>query len=128
VAAQALGREHEGAAPLHHGIAPMAAESIAGWGGIVLGILALLNLAPSVLLPVAVIVLGGGLLLGMGLASRPARAILGLAAIALGILALLRIDARTLTLVGLIATGSALLLTGPVVAMRMHDGARHPAA
>ena len=122
-------RVHSGTWDEVHADRALAAESIAGWAGVVLGILSLLRLAPTVLAPIALIVFGGGLLFGMALGSRTARFIVGLCAVALGILALLRLDPRTLTLIGLIAVGGVLLLTGPLVVMRRHHlVARHPTA
>lgn len=96
------------------------AERVAGWAGVVLGILALLHLAPTVLAPIAVIVFGAGLVLGMGLLSRSARVVVGACAIVLGILALIQLDPRTLTNIGVIAVASILLLTGPAFARRGH--------
>lgn len=101
----------------------MTFESIAGWAGVVLGILSLLRLAPTVLAPIAVIAFGAGLLLGLRM-WRGGRGVAGVAAIVLGILALVQIDPRTLTLIGLLAVGSALLLSGSAIGMR----ARHPVA
>jgi hypothetical protein len=102
------------------------AERTAGWVGIVFGILALLRLAPTVLAPIAVIVFGAGLALGMGLLSRTGRIVVGCATIVLGILALIQLQPRTLTLIGLIAVSGTLLLTGPALASRRHV-ARAPA-
>lgn len=102
------------------------AQRIAGWAGVVLGILALLRLAPTVLAPIAVIIFGAGLVLGMGLLSRAARVVVGLCAIVLGILALIQLDPRTLTNIALIAVAGILLLTGPAMAWRGH-GVRAPA-
>lgn len=96
------------------------AERVAGWVGVVLGILALLRLAPTVLAPIAVIVFGAGLALGMGMLSRTSRVVIGIAAIVLGILAIIQLDPRTLTLIALIGVSGILLLTGPAVASRRH--------
>ncbi|HLJ96030.1 MAG TPA: hypothetical protein VKU02_22840 [Gemmataceae bacterium] len=106
----------------------MSAEFLGGAAGIVLGILALLQVFPAVLLAVAAIVFGGVLVLGIGASSRlnalaidrawtgpegeisrrtasemvsasnAAQALVGLAGIILGILALVGIQ-YTLTLV-----------------------------
>ncbi len=106
----------------------LVAESVAGWAGIVLGILSLLRLVPTVLVPIAVIVFGAGMALGAGVGSRSGRVLVGCAAVVLGILALIGIDPRTLALVGLLGVGAALLLSGPVVAWRGHHHAvRQPA-
>ncbi len=102
------------------------AERVAGWAGVVLGILALLHLAPTVLAPIAVIVFVAGLIFGMGLLSRAARVVVGVCAVVLGILALIQLDPRTLTLIGLIAVAGILLLTGPAL-VRSRRGAHAPA-
>jgi hypothetical protein len=96
----------------------LTAERVAGWVGVVLGILALLRLAPTFLAPIAVIVFGFGLALGMGMLSRAARITVGVCAIVLGILALLRLDPRTLTNISVIAVGAVLMFTGPAMAWR----------
>ncbi len=124
----ATARVHEGFWLEEHGDRGLAVESVAGWSGVVLGILALLRLAPMVLTPIAVIVFGVALVLGMGLASRGVRIIVGLGAICLGILALLRLDPRTLTLIGLLAVGCILLLSGPLVVARLSTAARRTEA
>ncbi|WP_434047714.1 MULTISPECIES: hypothetical protein [Sorangium] len=120
------------------------AELIGGAAGVVLGILALVGIAAPVLLPVAVIVFGGALLLGggatadlgaldvpgaherLGDASRQAsvaasglQTLVGAGAVVLGILALVGIDPVVLTLVGLLALGSAVVLCGTTVSGRM---------
>ncbi|WP_437640508.1 hypothetical protein [Sorangium sp. So ce854] len=120
------------------------AELIGGAAGVVLGILALVGIAPTVLLPVAVIVFGGALLLGGGVTadlgsleapgaherlgdvSRQAsvaasglQTLVGAGAVVLGILALVGIDPVVLTLVGLLALGSAVVLSGTTVSGRM---------
>lgn len=115
----ARGKEHE------RGI---WAERTAGWVGVVLGILALLRLAPTFLAPISLIVFGFGLSTGMGMASRSGRVLVGLAAIVLGVLGLLRLDPRTLTLIGLIGVSAMLLLSGPAAAWREHRGVHAPAA
>ncbi len=94
-------------------------DSIAGWAGIALGVLSLLRLAPTVLVPVAVIIFGAALAFGAGERWRSARTVAGVVAIVLGILALARIDPRTLSLIGLIVVGGALVATAarPVGAM-----------
>ncbi|WP_438020402.1 hypothetical protein WMF18_15585 [Sorangium sp. So ce315] len=120
------------------------AELIGGAAGVVLGILALVGIAPAVLLPVAVIVFGGALLLGGGVTadlgaldapgaherlgdvSRQAsvaasglQTLVGAGAVVLGILALVGIDPVVLTLVGLLVLGSAVVLSGTTVSGRM---------
>ncbi|HEX8791865.1 MAG TPA: hypothetical protein VF765_13015 [Polyangiaceae bacterium] len=107
----------------------MWAERAAGWTGVVLGILALLGLAPTVFAPISVIVFGAGLIFGVGLLSRAARVVAGLCAVVLGILALLQLDPRTLTNIAVIAVAGILLVTGPAVARSTHGmrGMRAPA-
>ncbi|KYF47762.1 hypothetical protein BE08_32050 [Sorangium cellulosum] len=120
------------------------AELIGGAAGVVLGILALVGIAPTVLLPVAVIVFGGALLLGGGVtadlgtieapgaherlgemsrhasvAASGLQTLVGAGAVVLGILALVGIDPVVLTLVGLLALGSAVVLSGTTVSGRM---------
>jgi hypothetical protein len=101
-------------------------ERLAGWVGIVFGVLALVHLAPTALAPIGVIVFGAGLVLGMGLLSRTGRAIAGVGVIVLGIIALTRLDPRPFTMIGVIAVAGVLLLTGPAMAWRGH-GVRAPA-
>jgi hypothetical protein len=112
-------------------------DFLAGGAGIVLGILALIGINASYLLPAALIVFGAALLLagasaGMmrsfpvsGSATQPAAEIvshrgsaassglqilIGVAAVVLGILALILAQAWVLLLVGLLAVGAALLM------------------
>ncbi|APR80023.1 Hypothetical protein A7982_05370 [Minicystis rosea] len=122
----------------------MGAEIIGGAAGIVLGILALIGVGTGVLLPIAVIVFGGSLLLGssstvdlsmMGvpvqherfahvtrqasLATSGMQALVGISAVVLGILALVGLDTVVLTLVALLVLGGAVLLSGSAVSSRM---------
>jgi hypothetical protein len=110
-------------------------DCLCGLTGIVLGILALVGINAAHLLPPALIVFGGALLVGGAMAMRPrtlsvagpageAAAVtyhgspaaggmeflIGLAAIVLGILSLLMTGAWVLVLVGFIAVGAAMLL------------------
>jgi len=110
-------------------------DSMCGLKGIVLGILALVGMSSAHLLPPALIVFGGALLVGGTVSMRPRTTLatsasgseamsvtyhgsaaaggmeilIGLAAIVLGILALLT-GAWVLLLVGFLAVGAALLL------------------
>lgn len=118
-------------------------EFLGGAGAIVLGILALAGVMPGALLPVAMIVVGGTILLSAPaqpeiarLASDRDRAmsritheavegtsgamvLAGLGAIVLGILALVGIGpVYTLVLVALLAVGGALLLGGSALTAR----------
>lgn len=120
------------------------AELLGGVATIVLGILGLIGLAPTVLIPIAVIVSGGALLLGSAAtadlgslgtslrhrslaenarqASTAAAGLQGLAgasAVVLGILALVGLDPVVLTLVGLLVLGAAVLFSGTAVSTRM---------
>ncbi len=121
----------------------LTAEFIAGAAGVALGILSLLGLDPAVLTPIAVIVLGSGLLIGAGVPSRLAHlaagstsshpqfqhalseaimassgadVLVGGGAVVLGIIALVGEIPITLTLVALLAMGAATLMTGTAVA------------
>lgn len=120
------------------------AELIGGIATIVLGILGLIGVATAALVPIAVIVSGGTLLLGsaatadlgtmgasthhrsMAESARHASAaaaglqsLSGAAAVVLGILALVGIDAAVLALVGFLVLGASVLLSGTAVSTRM---------
>lgn len=122
----------------------MGAEFLAGGAGVVLGVLGLLGLATGTLLPIAVIVFGGALLLGSGAtvdlgtlapdianerfsdisrqataAASGAQVLLGIAAIVLGIIALVGIDTVAVTLVALLVLGSSVLFSGTALGSRM---------
>jgi hypothetical protein len=125
-----------------------AAQTLGGAAGIVLGVLALLGIAPSTLLPVAVLVMGSTLLVGgparahsnaaalehSATASASARRIAapalrsttgilslaGVGAVVLSILALTRAAPwGIVTLIGLLALGAAELLGGSATLSRM---------
>jgi hypothetical protein len=116
----------------------ITAELLAGVAGIVLGILALLQIVPMTLMSVAVIVYGGTLLLTSGesvwltpfgtenevvrqlmhsmrLVAAGAQVLVGLAAVVLGILGLVGIMPITMILVALLATGASMLLRSSFV-------------
>jgi hypothetical protein len=124
----------------------MTGEFMAGAAGVVLGLLALLGIAPTVLPPVAAIVFGGALLVGSGVGARlsylevtngrsqpgaeavareavsataGAQVLTGLAAALLGILALVGYTPMVLTLVALLITGTVLVLSGTAVSGRI---------
>lgn len=125
----------------------MTAEVHAGVAAIVLGILGLVGLHPMVLLPAAVIAVGGSLYLTAGAVERlghlrlqakgvsetaekvaqaavsgaaGTQILAGIAAIALGVLALVSAShTAILTLVALLVLGSALTLSGTAVAGRL---------
>ncbi|HEY1556370.1 MAG TPA: hypothetical protein VGF94_16160 [Kofleriaceae bacterium] len=118
-------------------------EVFAGAAGIVLGILALANVMPYVLLPVAAIVFGGALLLGGSAqpeleklapvtdarfsrvahqavqASTGVMVLVGIASAVLGILGLIHVAPfLTMTLVAVLCIGGALLLAGSSLTAR----------
>jgi hypothetical protein len=128
------------------------AETLAGIAGIVLGILSLLGVFPEVLLPVALIGFGGGMLLGSAATSRlgsaameeagvgerlrhvmheavhassGSKTFVGIGAMVLGILALLGLFPLTLTLAGLLAVALVALLSGTALGARMLGFVRH---
>ncbi len=131
----------------------LGAESFAGVAGVVLGVLSLLGVAQLVLLSVATIVLGAGLLLGSaamtrvnsiriaggpaptdaaGLIAREsvygasgAHVLVGLGMIVLGILALLGIDSLLFTLIAMLSLGAVLLLSGAAIGGRLLVAFRH---
>src|SRR5215831_7580514 len=109
------------------------AEAIGG----VLGLLAILNIAPMTLMAIAIIVFGASLLLSSGttyrvdalasklgqrnltaeqtlvaLAASGIQVLVGIAGIALGIIALVGVSTMTLILVGLLCAGSSVLISG----------------
>jgi hypothetical protein len=129
----------------------VSTEVFAGLVGLVLGVIALAGSRPLVVLPAAVLVYGGGLLLGG--ATQPdlvflapernpryARVtydaiqtsggvmlLVGVGAVVLGILALLHVaPIVTLTLVALVAISVALLFTGGVLTARLARRLSHP--
>ena len=122
----------------------MGAEFLAGGAGVVLGILGLLGMGTATLIPIAVIVFGGALLLGSGatvdlsslsgpahnerfadisrqatVAASGAQVLLGIAAIVLGIIALVGIDPVVVTLVALLVLGASVLFSGTALSTRM---------
>jgi hypothetical protein len=96
----------------------MLVDVLCGLAGLVLGILALVGVAAPHLLAVALIVFGGGLLVGGAaavgspatLAASGMEVLIGLAAIVLGILAIVMGGVGILVPVGLLAVGAALVL------------------
>jgi hypothetical protein len=108
---------------------------LSGITGIILGILALVGINPAYLVPSALIVFGGALLLSGAIGLRPRASqsaapggqaqivsyqgspaasgmeiLIGIAAIVLGVLALIFVGSWVLALVGFIAVGAALLM------------------
>jgi hypothetical protein len=134
----------------------LSALFLVGIAGIVLGVLALLNLHPPLLTAVAIIAFGAALLISTPAVwqlltsrsvesrfqERPAmlrivasevaagsagvQAVIGLAAIVLGILAVAGIYTTNLTLIALLAAGSAILLTGSTLSSTMIGFMRSP--
>ncbi len=131
----------------------MTVEIVGGLAGVVLGILAVLNIVPNILISAAVIAFGGSLMLGSiatsqinSIARRRAasetgetigreavyaasgsQVLVGLAAIVLGIIALVgQPDYRTpLNLVALLVVGGGVVLTGSTVTGRLIQVLRH---
>ena len=122
----------------------MTAEVLGGAAGVVLGILALIGVAPGVLIPVALLAFGGAMLVGTGttadlgmfrgtstsprldhatrevtVAASGTQMLIGITAIVLGILALSGVDSLILALVGLLAVGASILFSGSAVSSRM---------
>jgi hypothetical protein len=122
----------------------VSAEILGGSAGIILGILAWIGIAPAVMIPFAVILLGGALLLGgsalsrLGLvsfgnlsermlaftrraveAASGTEVLVGAAVVVLGLVALLGVAPWRLMLVSLLALGAAELLSGSAVASRI---------
>jgi hypothetical protein len=127
----------------------MSSEVLGGAAGIALGILALANVIPMVLLPIAAIVLGGSILLATPaqpevarLAREPdakydrityegvqatsgAMALAGAGAVVLGILALLHVGpVLVLSVIAMLAVGGAELLSGGALTARFAHNLR----
>ncbi len=124
----------------------LTTELVGGLAGIVMGILALLNVSPTVLLPVAAIVFGVTLLFGSTVTARlnslhisrsgeheafrevaqeavsaaaGVQLLLGLVAITLGILALVGMSPVVMNLIALLCIGFSDLLSGTALSARM---------
>ena len=122
----------------------MAIEALFGAGGIALGILALLNTVPLILIPVACIAFGTALLMASGATARfnemmirggaePHRAqhvarqavfaasgsevLIGLGGIVLGLLAVAGFAPMILSLIALLSFGVSILLSGSSIAL-----------
>ena len=129
----------------------MATEFVAGLAGIALGVLALIGIQSLTLVPAAIIIFGGGLLLGVNSAARMStimaqmteqreavrevmreavfsaagvQLLVGIGVITLGILALIRINPLMLSLVATLSLGFASLMSGTVVISRVAVAAR----
>lgn len=123
----------------------MTAETLAGLAGVALGILSLLGIAPTTLMAVALIVSGGGLLLGSAATNRlnglrirgavsdtartvaqasvetasGAQVLVGAGGVVLGILALVGLAPATLIAVGMLSLGASVLFSGSAVGGKM---------
>ena len=124
----------------------ISALFLAGAAGIALGILALIGVVPTVLIPVAALVFGAALVLDSGAnerlsmmeahhaeefkisehavketarASAGVQVLVGIGSIVLGILALIGIHPIVLSLVAMLALGAATLITGAAIGGRM---------
>jgi hypothetical protein len=130
----------------------MSAEFIAGGAGIVLGILALIGIDFASLTAIAVIIFGGGLIMGSSIVNRlnslrasvsgvdstthkvagelvsgamSVQVLIGVSAAVLGILSLIGFKLPILTLVALLAIGASSLLTGAAVTGKMVSTTHH---
>jgi hypothetical protein len=115
----------------------MGAEFLGGAAGGILGVLAILNIAPMTLMSIAIIVFGASLLLSStttyrvdslssklgqttlsagqtlaALAASGIQVLVGIAGIALGIIALVGVSTMILILVGLLCVGGSILISG----------------
>ena len=88
-----------------------------------LGVLALLGLAPITLLSIAALAVGATFLFGRsaGMASG-SQAMFGLAGLVLGLLAVCGVDSLTLVLVALVCLGASALLNGAALGARAAFG------
>ncbi len=124
----------------------MSAELLGGLAGLALGILTLAGLVPMILMPVAAIVYGVSLVLGLGAMARMndlhiemvcdtnesrhvartlvksaegVQMLLGLGSVVLGILAIIGMAPLMLSLVAMLAVGFSSMLSGSAVGGRM---------
>ncbi len=129
----------------------LTAEVVGGITGIILGILTLLNVSPTVLMPAAAIVFGGTLVFSSGISARLDELLIsrmgedpvfkdvareaitassgvsllfGVTAITLGILAIVGLAPAILNLVALLGVGLSNLLSGTAISTRMLSGLR----
>jgi hypothetical protein len=116
--------------------AGIGADAIGGLAAVALGILSLLGLDRSILLPVASIALGAGMLVASGVmtverqrehlveehmratGAAGVRTLVGAGAIVLGILGLVGQPPITMTLISMLAIGVGLLLSGASIGAR----------
>ena len=117
----------------------LTAVTIAGTAGVALGILALGDVEPAILVPAAVTVFGGALLFdrqvnpllsafqSRGIDSTPGEGgelLVGVGATTMGILALLDIAPVTLSLVALLALGVSTFLVGSAFGTKLMSATR----
>jgi hypothetical protein len=129
----------------------LTAEVVGGITGIILGILTLLNVSPTVLMPAAAIVFGGTLVFSSGISARLDELLIGrmgedavfkdvareavtasagvsllfgVAAVTLGILAIVGLSPVMLNLVALLGVGLSNLLSGAAISTRMLSSLR----
>jgi len=97
----------------------LGAEFMGGLSGIVLGVLALLGVAPITLLSIAALVFGATFLFssGTGIGSG-SQAMFGLAGLVLGLLAVCGLGSMTLVLVALACLGASALFNGAAMGAR----------
>ncbi len=96
------------------------AEFLGGVTGIIMGILALLGIAPLTLLSVAVLVLGATYLFsGLSSMASSSQGLMGVSALVLGILALIGLSPLVLVLAGLVCLGASALLHGAAIGARV---------
>lgn len=114
-----------------------AVEILGGITGIVLGGVALLDFAPLITIPSAIIVYGGALMMASagtarvhvhapgaegapaGRAASSFELLIGIAALTLGVLALIGFAPLLLSLIALLAIGATVLLSGTAISARM---------
>jgi hypothetical protein len=130
----------------------MSFEVIGGLAGICLGILALVGVAPMILVDIASIAMGGGLFLGAGsverldkvrttwysmnepmvnwmhgsiLGAAGLQVLVGLGVAALGIIALVGYVPMLLNLIAMISIGGSVLLSGAAIGGKMAMAVKH---
>jgi len=123
----------------------MTVEFLAGIAGVALGILALVNVVPMVLLPAAAIVFGAGLIAGTGMTSRLSkiavqatveeeavlelsreaiaaasyvRLFIGLGTMTLGVLALIGMSPLVLSIIALLSVAFSQMISGGTLSGR----------
>jgi len=102
----------------YEGEGAMSTEVMAGVGGIVLGILALMDVVPGVLLAVSVLAFGISLFMSSWVTASHfsgIKCLTGLSGIVLGILALTGVTPLTLILVGFLTLGFGTLFSGSIM-------------